>query len=95
MPDGPQIIKGVNYMHSTQFAYWLQGFFEISGEEKLTAAQVRTIKNHINLVKKCWEPRTEGASPDGPDGGEMGFDLPTVDDDFNLNTPSGEVLLRC
>ena len=34
-----------------EFCYWLQGFFEISGESSvLSVAQVEMIKNHLNLV---------------------------------------------
>lgn len=44
-------------MTEQNYAYWLQGFFEIAKLETITAEQVIIIKNHINLVKKCWEPR--------------------------------------
>ena len=37
-------------MKSTEFAYWLQGFFELSESNTLTEKQVETIKNHLNLV---------------------------------------------
>lgn len=41
-------------MTSEQFAYWMQGFFEISGEstKKLTEEQVDMIKSHLELVFK-------------------------------------------
>lgn len=39
-------------MKLENFAYWLQGFFELSGTDELTPEQVRTIKNHLNLVFK-------------------------------------------
>jgi hypothetical protein len=36
---------------SREFAYWLQGFFELSEPNKtLTPEQVKTIKNHLKLV---------------------------------------------
>lgn len=81
-------------MTTQNFAYWLQGFFEISEEEKLSAPQIKTIKNHINLVKKCWEPKKE--TPLAQE--DFGMDLPPVEDEFNLEpacNPDGEVLLRC
>jgi hypothetical protein len=39
-------------MTSQEFAYWLQGFFEISGDnvKTLDETQVLIIKNHLNLV---------------------------------------------
>lgn len=39
-------------MRSRDFAYWLQGFFEISNAESLTPEQTKMIKNHLNLVFK-------------------------------------------
>ena len=39
-------------MSSRDFAYWLQGFFEISGSNILDVGQVEMIKNHLNLVFK-------------------------------------------
>lgn len=44
----PVIVCG---MQSRDFCYWLQGFFEISGETKeITADQVEMIKKHLNMV---------------------------------------------
>lgn len=37
-------------MSPVNFAYWLMGFFEISGAKELNEAQVEMIKNHLNLV---------------------------------------------
>lgn len=39
-------------MTPENFAYWLQGYFEISGNPNLTASQVQEIKNHLQLVFK-------------------------------------------
>lgn len=36
-------------MNERDFVYWLQGFFEISGSEKLTEQQVQIIKDHIKV----------------------------------------------
>lgn len=39
-------------MTSRDFAYWLQGFFEISETDELNIKQVKMIKAHLNLVFK-------------------------------------------
>jgi hypothetical protein len=41
-----------NNMTSRDFAYWLQGFFEITGTNKIDEGQAEMIKNHLNLVFK-------------------------------------------
>ena len=37
-------------MTSVQFAFWLQGFFELSETNEITPKQVEIIKNHLKLV---------------------------------------------
>lgn len=37
-------------MTSRDFAFWLQGFFEIGNAETLTKEQTIMIKKHLNLV---------------------------------------------
>ncbi len=37
-------------MNATNFVYWLNGYFEIGGSISLNEAQVREIKNHIDLA---------------------------------------------
>jgi hypothetical protein len=40
-----------NYtLGSDKFCYWLQGFFEMTDAKELTMAQVRMIKDHLNMV---------------------------------------------
>lgn len=39
-------------MTSRDFAYWLQGFFEVSNAETITKEQTEVIKRHLNLVFK-------------------------------------------
>lgn len=39
-------------MTSRDFVYWLQGFFEISGTDKVSPEQVKVIRNHLNMVFK-------------------------------------------
>ncbi len=37
-------------MNPQEFAYWLQGYFEISGSEELSKEQVEVVKKHLALV---------------------------------------------
>jgi hypothetical protein len=37
-------------MTCENFVFWLNGFFELSGEYKLTEKQVEIIKQHLKLV---------------------------------------------
>lgn len=37
-------------MRATEFCYWLQGLFELSGDKSLNSDQVQKIKNHLKLV---------------------------------------------
>lgn len=37
-------------MNATDFCYWLQGFFELTGSKKLTPTQVKMIKEHLALT---------------------------------------------
>ncbi len=37
-------------MTSKEFAYWLQGFFELTDAKAITEHQVSLIKKHLNLV---------------------------------------------
>jgi len=39
-------------MTSRDFCYWLQGFFEINGDDtvNLTEGQLKCIKRHLNMV---------------------------------------------
>ncbi len=39
-------------MTSRDFCFWLQGMFEISSVESLTAEQTKIVKDHLNLVFK-------------------------------------------
>lgn len=43
-------------MTEKDFVYWLQGFFEISQEEKLSKKQVQIIRDHLELVLKKETP---------------------------------------
>ncbi len=37
-------------MDSTQFAYWLQGYLEISGAKELNEKQLKIVQDHLKLV---------------------------------------------
>jgi hypothetical protein len=37
---------------SRDFCYWLQGYFEISGETVLGPEATQKVKNHLNMVFK-------------------------------------------
>jgi hypothetical protein len=39
-------------MTSRDFAFWLQGFFEVSNAETINKEQTQVIKSHLNLVFK-------------------------------------------
>ena len=39
-------------MNTIDFCYWLQGYFEISGDSEISKEQAEVIKNHLNLVFK-------------------------------------------
>jgi len=39
-------------MTSRDFAYWLQGFMEVSNATEITPEQLKIIKNHLNMVFK-------------------------------------------
>ena len=48
-------------MKSSEFCYWLQGFFELSDKQfDLTTSQVNIIKNHLNLVFRHELDKTHG-----------------------------------
>lgn len=37
-------------MTSRDFAYWLQGFFEVSNPKEMTSEQIDMVRKHLNLV---------------------------------------------
>lgn len=51
-------------MTPENFAYWLQGYFEISGVSVLDEAKVQIIKDHLDLVfSKITPERTTNSTP--------------------------------
>lgn len=39
-------------MNTIDFCFWLQGYFEISGNTEISKEQAQIIKDHLNLVFK-------------------------------------------
>lgn len=78
-------------MTPQNFCYWAQGFFELSNADKLTAEQIKIIRNHMNLVKTCMKTKPKVKDKDNTD---LSFDLPELDM-FPQTTPDGETLLTC
>jgi len=37
-------------MNSLEFAYWLQGFFELANPKTLNETQVQIIREHLDMV---------------------------------------------
>jgi hypothetical protein len=37
-------------MTPEQFCFWLHGFFELTGQDELTAPQARMVREHLDLV---------------------------------------------
>jgi hypothetical protein len=37
-------------MNAEQFVYWLNGYLELSGAQELSAAQVKSVREHLALV---------------------------------------------
>jgi hypothetical protein len=52
-------------MSPENFAYWLQGYFEISGANELNAKQTQQVKDHLQLVFK----------KETPDANKFGFNF--------------------
>lgn len=48
--------KEEGYMTAEQFAYWLNGYFEISGKETLTEKECSIVRDHLKLVFKKVTP---------------------------------------
>lgn len=84
-------------MTSRDFCFWLQGYFEISGEQTIAGNQVEVIKRHLALVF------THEIDPSMGDAAHQ-IDLNTVHvgsifDQHSIGgevqTPSGPVKYRC
>ena len=76
-------------MESRDFAYWLQGFFELAEPETINAKQTYLIKRHLNLVflheidpSHSDDPKVQGALQavhDGVDVNELRSKLADIE----------------
>ncbi len=71
-------------MNSQEFAYWLQGYFEISGNQTLNEQQVQVIKEHLNLI---FVKQTTTVINNGFSGGFSDFNK-KICSNTNILTPS-------
>ncbi len=81
-------------MTSRDFAFWLQGFFEVQKPTEITPEQTQMIKNHLNLVFKHEIDPSMGDAKHQHElntihSGEENITFP-----HNINQ-SGNTLLRC
>jgi uncharacterized protein YfkK (UPF0435 family) len=72
-------------MTSRDFAFWLQGFLEVSKAETITKEQTETIKKHLNLVFK------HEIDPSMGDAGHQ----EALNNIHALTDTSNSTLLRC
>ena len=92
-------------MTSKDFAYWLQGFFELSdANAPLTEKQVQTIKNHLKLVflheidpSYSDDPTVQKIFQNIHDGKKPleGLNITNKPERTNWNQRPGEVQVKC
>lgn len=92
-------------MKSTEFAYWLQGFFELSEPNSpLTEKQVQTIKNHLKLVflheidpSYSNDPTVQKIFQNIHDGKKPleGLDIKNKPEITNWNNRPSELIVKC
>ena len=71
-------------MNSIDFCYWLQGYFEVSGNSEITQLQAEIIKNHLALAfKHEIDPLRERQTK------------ATAAELNNLHDPKNDTLMRC
>jgi hypothetical protein len=77
-------------MTSRDFCFWLQGYFEVSGEKTISGDQVETIKRHLALVF-CHEiDPSMGANQNSLNDLHQGTNI-----GGEVLTPVGPVKYRC
>lgn len=78
-------------MKSTEFCFWLQGFFELQKADRsqivISEAQAEVIQNHLNLVFKHEIDPSHGTK-------EHQEELQKIHDD-DQRKDDGETLMRC
>lgn len=50
-------------MSAEQFVYWLNGYLELSGAQEMSAAQVKSVREHLALVLHKVTPPLENPKP--------------------------------
>lgn len=71
-------------MNTIDFCFWLQGYFEISGSNEISADQVKIIQDHLNLVfKHEIDPLRESQT------------TTPVNALNNAHSPCNDTLIRC
>jgi len=75
-------------MTTRDFAFWLQGFFEVSNSETITKEQTNIIKTHLNL---CFKHEID------PSMGSIFHqdELNKIHNTKPDNSGNGETILRC
>ena len=87
-------------MTSRDFAFWLQGFFEISGTSRIDEGQTDIIKRHLSLVFKHEIDPSMGDEKHQTELNEI-HSIPPID--FSIVSPTspqfhqfnGDELMRC
>lgn len=64
---------GNSVMTAEQFVYWLQGYFEISGNSSLTEDQIKMVKQHLTYVFTESPIFLLGGGADGSKIGRSGY----------------------
>lgn len=87
-------------MTSRDFAYWLQGFFEIANPIELTPQQTTMIKKHLAMVFiheiDPSFPAEQQAALDDAHGATAPTGNAGKPQKFNPNSkPTGDALMRC
>lgn len=75
-------------MTSRDFAYWLQGFLEVSDPKQVTEDQLKVIKNHLNMVFKHEIDPTFGDN-------KHQQELSNLHNGGGFTRNEGDILLRC
>ena len=85
-------------MTSRDFAYWLQGYFEINDPKTINKEQTQIIKNHLNLVFKHEIDKQYKPGDGSQEVHDGKIDLiPSLDENnyFNQKPQPGDELIRC
>jgi len=89
-------------MDAQQFAYWLQGFAELSGDAPPTKAQWKSIREHLGLVFEKVTPAV--GAPNWDDQPAMRKLIPNINEmlrwppqtsDDSARWPRGLPVVRC